>query len=471
MRMVQVTRFGGPEVLVTSEATDPVAGPGQVVVAVSVAPVLFLDTQLRSGWGAEHFPKKLPYVPGAGVAGQVASVGEGVDPGWVGRRVVTDTGEGGYAEQVVVPVEGLIPVPDGLGLPEAAALLHDGRTALGLLETTGVTAGEWVLVTAAGGGLGILLVQMAHAAGARVVGAAHGKRKMDLALEMGAEAVIDYAEPGWPERVREATGGAGPDVVFDGVGGQIGRAAFAITARGGRFSAHGAPSGGFAAIAPHEADQHGVTVRGIEQVQFAPEEGKRLVERALSEAAAGRIRPVIGQTFPLERAADAHAAIEAHGGVGKTLLVITPTPFTPAERTYLATQTLGRLATVQPDGTLQVSPVGFHYNDSAATIDIHGYNVAASRKFRNVAHNGRVAFVVDDIASRQPWRVRCLEIRGHAEAIDAPPDAAGELDGAIIRIHPQRIISFGINDPDHEPHLLTPNNRTVAAPPEYRGRN
>jgi NADPH2:quinone reductase len=111
-------------------------------------------------------------------------------------------------------------------------------------------------------------------------------------------------------------------VVFDGVGGQIGRAAFGVTARGGRFSAHGAPSGAFTVIDPQEAERHGVTVRGIEHVQFAPADAKRLAERALSEAAAGRIRPVIGQTFPLERAADAHAAMEARGVIGKTLLLI-----------------------------------------------------------------------------------------------------------------------------------------------------
>lgn len=321
MRVVQVTRFGGPEVLVTSEAPDPVAGPGQVVVDVSVAPVLFVETQIRRGWGREYFAVKPPYVPGVGMAGQVISVGEGVDPGWVGRQVVATT-TGGYAEQTVIPAEGLIPVPDGLGLREAAALLHDGTTALGLAEGARIRPGEWVLVVAVGGGLGILLVQLAHAAGARVIGAARGKRKLDLARELGADAVVDYSEPDWPERVREATGGAGPDVVFDGVGGQIGRAAFEVTARGGRFSRHGAPSGAFAAIDPQEAKRHGVTVRGIEHVQFAPADAKRLAERALSEAAAGRIRPVIGQTFPLERAADAHAAIEARGVIGKTLLLI-----------------------------------------------------------------------------------------------------------------------------------------------------
>ncbi len=247
MRVVQAMAFGGPEVLVSSEAPDPVAGPGQVVVGVSVAPVLFVDTQIRRGWGGEWFTVKPPYVPGFGVAGQVISVGQGVDPAWVGRHVVTNTHDGGgYAERAVAPAEGLIPMPDGLGLREAAALLHDGTTALGLVEGARIRRGEWVLVVAAAGGLGILLVQLAHAAGARVVGAARGKRKLDLARELGADAVVDYSEPGWPERVREATGGSGPDVVFDGVGGEIGRAAFEVAARGGRFSAHGAPSGAFA---------------------------------------------------------------------------------------------------------------------------------------------------------------------------------------------------------------------------------
>jgi pyridoxamine 5'-phosphate oxidase family protein len=136
--------------------------------------------------------------------------------------------------------------------------------------------------------------------------------------------------------------------------------------------------------------------------------------------------------------------------------------FTAGETDYLNTQALGRLATVQPDGTLQVNPVGFRYNEELDTIDIGGYNMASSRKFRNVAENGRVAFVVDDIVSRQPWRVRCLEIRGTAEAVgDTPGLAAGQSD-AIIRIRPRRIISFGIDEPDREPHLLVPSKRNVS---------
>lgn len=134
--------------------------------------------------------------------------------------------------------------------------------------------------------------------------------------------------------------------------------------------------------------------------------------------------------------------------------------FTQAELDYLATQPLGRLATAQPDGTLQVSPVGFRYNAETGTIDIGGHNMAASRKFRNVAANGRVAFVIDDIVSTSPWRVRCLEIRGTAEAL---ADGAGQLAGPTIRVHPRRIISFGLHpgDVDREPHTLKADIRNV----------
>ncbi len=122
------------------------------------------------------------------------------------------------------------------------------------------------------------------------------------------------------------------------------------------------------------------------------------------------------------------------------------------ELEYLRSQPLGRLASVQPDGTLQVSPVGYAYNAELDTIDIGGYNMTSSRKYRNVADNGRVAFVVDDIRSRDPWRVRCLEIRGTAEVVP---------EQALIRVHPKRVISFGIDDAESEPHEMTSHARDV----------
>ncbi|MEU4422115.1 PPOX class F420-dependent oxidoreductase [Actinoplanes sp. NPDC024001] len=134
--------------------------------------------------------------------------------------------------------------------------------------------------------------------------------------------------------------------------------------------------------------------------------------------------------------------------------------FTEIEIEYLAGQHLGRLATLRPDGTLQNSPVGYRYNAANGTIDVSGYRMTASRKYRNVAATGQVAFVVDDLPSTNPWRVRCLEVRGTAEAIEHPADSPFG-DTPVIRIHPRQIISFGLEDADTEPHQLVPSNRRV----------
>lgn len=323
MRVVRVIGFGGPEVLVAGEAPDPTAGPAQVVVDVAVAGMTFVETQIRRGTDRWHEPPQLPYVPGGLVAGSVSAVGAQVDPAWLGRRVVAGTGEtGGFAERAVAEAGALFAVPEGLGLPEAVALYSDGSTAQGLVEHAGISPGDWVLVEAAAGGVGSLLVQLAHGAGARVIGAARGSRKLAVIRDLGTDAVVDYSEPGWTERVLAATSGAGPDVVFDGVGGAIGRAAFDVTAAGGRFSIHGAASGEVTQIDPVRAQDRGVKVIGIEQLfDFRPQVA-RWAEQMMSQATAGLVRPLIGQTFSLDRAAEAHAAIEDRTAVGKTLLLI-----------------------------------------------------------------------------------------------------------------------------------------------------
>jgi NADPH:quinone reductase len=318
MRAVWLKEFGGPEVLVAGDAPDPVAGPGQALIEVAFANVTFVETQFRAS-GAGPFKPVLPMIMGNGVGGVVTSVGAGVDRGLVGKRVVSSTGgAGGYAELVAVDAGALVEVPDGIELDSAVALLADGRTAMLLVRAAGLRAGERALIEAAAGGVGTLLVQLARSGGARVVAAVGGARKAEVARDLGAEVVVDYGEAGWTERVREAAGGV--DVVFDGVGGAIGRSAFELLDRGGRMLSFGLASGAWAEISDEAAADRGVRV--IRGPLAPPEELRAFTERALAEAAAGRLRPVVGQRFPLDRAAAAHAAMQSRATVGKTLLQV-----------------------------------------------------------------------------------------------------------------------------------------------------
>ncbi|HJP79897.1 MAG TPA: zinc-binding dehydrogenase [Pseudonocardiaceae bacterium] len=311
MRAVLLREFGPPENLVLSEVPDPVAGPGQVLIEVAAASITFIETQVRAGTFALRPPRDLPVILGNGVAGTA-----------LGRQVVSTTGGlGGYTERVAVDAEELIDIPAGLAPTDALALLADGRTALGLAEMAKPADGEWVLIEAAGGGVGSLLVQLATAVGARVIGAASSQSKLSVAEQAGATAVVDYRTPDWPEQVRKLTGGAGVDLVFDGVGGDIGKAAFGLLARGGRFCVHGAASGSMTMPDPAEVAERGITVIGLHQFNRTPAQILDLAKTALAEAAAGRLRPTIGQTFPLAEAALAHATIESRAAIGKTLLI------------------------------------------------------------------------------------------------------------------------------------------------------
>ena len=206
MQAVWMKEFGGPDVLVIGDAPEPVAGAGQVVVDVAFANITFIETQFRaSGFGP--FKPELPMIPGNGVGGDRRRRGPGVDPALVGRRVVTTTGgSGGYAERVAVDAGGLIAVPDEVALDDATALLADGRTALWLTDAVALKAGERVLIPAAAGGVGTLLVQRAKAAGAIVVGAAGGDRKVGVVRELGADSASTTASAGWVERVRDDIG-------------------------------------------------------------------------------------------------------------------------------------------------------------------------------------------------------------------------------------------------------------------------
>jgi len=322
MRRIHLVEFGPPEVLQLEEVPDPHPGPGQVLIDVAYAGVTFVETQVRAGrppWTGSLPPT--PYTPGNGVEGRVLEVGHGVPPTLVHERVVTATGgSGGYADRVVVDVRTVIPVPESLPPGHAVALLADGRTALALFRAGQVRADDVVLVTAAAGGVGGLLTQLAVSAGAKtVIALAGSNRKCAQARSLGADVTVDYRSSEWAAQLTNTVRQHGLHVTFDGVGGLVGRAVFDSAPPLSRYCAFGMASGTYTEASVRDIVLRGITVVGGMQLR-SPEEGVALSTAALDEATAGQLTPTIGQVFPLERAADAHAAIESRAVIGKTLL-------------------------------------------------------------------------------------------------------------------------------------------------------
>lgn len=313
MRVAAIHEFGPPEALVSEEREAPTATPGQVVIDAEYSSITFVETQVRAGKAPN--PAMLPPLPavlGNGIGGQVRAVGDPAMGHLVGRSVVSTTGgRGGYAESVAVDAALPIEVPVGLAVADAVALLADGRTALALMELAGVQPGQTVLVEAAAGGVGGCLVQLAKAVGARVVACAGSEGKLRTSAELGADVQVDYSEEGWTR----ALAAERVDVVFDGVGGSIGLDAYGLLQVSGTFCQYGMASGGFTEL-PAATNGHTVH-RGI---NLTPARSRTLSAQVLDLAAAGKLRPVVGQIFALEDAAGAHRAMEARTTIGKTLL-------------------------------------------------------------------------------------------------------------------------------------------------------
>ncbi|RSM60318.1 NADPH:quinone reductase [Actinoplanes sp. ATCC 53533] len=316
MRAVWLKEFGKPDLLRVEDTPPPVPAAGQVLIAVEFANITWIETMFRAtGFGP--FPPP-PMIPGNGVGGVVTAAGSAAEEHLVGKRVVTGTGgSGGCAELVAVDATQLIEVPPTVPMDDAVALLSDGRTALMIIAAAEVRAGDRILIEAAAGGVGSLLVQLAEAAGARVVALAGGPRKMALARELGAAIAIDYREPDWAAAVRAACGEV--DVVLDGVGGAVAEVAFDLLGRGGRMISFGFSSAaGWPDLSEEAIAERGIRVR--RGVFGPPEEQTRRTTEALALAAASRLRPVIGQRFPLDGAGEAHHTMETRAAVGKTLL-------------------------------------------------------------------------------------------------------------------------------------------------------
>ncbi|AZM61536.1 MULTISPECIES: zinc-binding dehydrogenase [unclassified Streptomyces] len=322
MHAIRLHAFGPAENLTYEETEDPRPGPDQVRIAVRAAGVHLLDAALRRGMrGPGPAPATLPTVPGREVAGVVDAVGEGAPRDLLGRRVVAHLGfvPGGYAELAVTGTDRLHEIPGRLDFAQPVAMIGTGRTAMGIVQFAEPGPGDVIVVPAAAGGIGTLLVQYARNAGATVVGLAGGPAKTARVAAGGADLAVDYTAPGWTDRLEDLRGKV--TVVYDGVGGDVARAVVGLLAPGGRHIVFGWSAEGIESDRPYLVEGVSVNVLGAEMMRKAggPNPVRTLELRALAEAAAGRLTPAV-QRFPLAEAAAAHRALENRGTTGKVVL-------------------------------------------------------------------------------------------------------------------------------------------------------
>jgi len=335
MRAIQISEFGGPEVLKLVELPDPQPAAGEVLIRVTKAGVNFADTHTRTN----SYVRKatLPLVPGGEVAGVREDTGE---------RVVALTGSGGYAEYAVAPAAHVFAIPEGVDDATALALLVQGTTAWHLYRTaahvgerengagggekkdaTRLEGGETVVVHAAAGGVGSLAVQLGHPLGAgRVIATASSEAKRELALRLGADAAIDPAPEGLTERLLEANGGRPVDVVFEMAGGEVFDASYAALAPFGRLVVCGIASQQPNEVRSGSLLRHSRAVVGfyifhcLERPGMFEQALTDLFARVAPNTAHPQLEVVVGNTYPLEQAPQAHIDLRERRTTGKLLI-------------------------------------------------------------------------------------------------------------------------------------------------------
>lgn len=324
MKAIQFSRFGGPEVLGVVEIPMPVPGTGEVLIRVGAAGINFFEVLMRADRYA--VTPSLPMFPGVEAAGTIEAVGEGVDPRLLGSRVaaplfVSERPFGGHAEYVTIDAGLAVPVPDTLSFEKATALMVQGLTALHLLRQS-PPANKTVLIPAAAGGVGSLLVQLARGQGARrIVALAGGRMKLDPALSSGADVAIDSSRAEWAAQIREVNGGAGVDIIYDTVGGPMTAEALPALAPGGELVF--AALGRFALSAADVEAMIGQN-QSLRGFALLPLLSPAVLRAGLAElfelAANGRLRVAIGGRFPLDRGGEAHRLLEERRSTGKVVL-------------------------------------------------------------------------------------------------------------------------------------------------------
>lgn len=317
MKAIRIHEFGAAETLKLEEIEKPRAKAGEVLIKVAAAGINYADTMMRAG---NYLTRpELPFTLGFEAAGTIDEIGAEVSNLEVGQRVLTWLSGGGYAEFVAAEASSVIPIPDELGFGEATALLVQGLTALGLLNET--KAGQTILIHAAAGGVGTLLVQLAKHKGLKVIGTASGEQKLELVTKLGADAAINYTEIDWTDEVLRATEGKGADWIIEMVGGEIVGQNLKVLAKNGTMWIYGAASGEDFRLSALSLMQKNHIVRGYWLRNETTENRIAFTKELLGHIRDGRLQIQVTE-FPLEQAAEAHKAIEGRKTTGQVVLTV-----------------------------------------------------------------------------------------------------------------------------------------------------
>jgi NADPH2:quinone reductase len=322
VRAVLCKSFGPPESLVVEEVADPAPGPGQVVIDVHACSINFPDVLMIQN--LYQFKPPLPFSPGGEVAGVVSATGEGVAGLSVGDRVLASTGWGGLAEKVAVAEGSVIPVPGDLDLVHASAFLYAyGTSQHALADRARLQPGESLLVLGAAGGVGLAAVDLGVLMGANVIAAASSDEKLALCKEHGATSLINYATEDLRGRLKEITGGAGVDVVYDPVGGPYSEPALRSTAWEGRFLVIGFAAGDIPRLPLNLTLLKGCSIVGVFWGSFVgrePERHRRNVDQLIDWWRTGRLQPHVSSRYPIERAGEAIRELADRRAQGKVVV-------------------------------------------------------------------------------------------------------------------------------------------------------
>ncbi|MET0907665.1 MAG: NADPH:quinone oxidoreductase family protein [Tardiphaga sp.] len=322
MKAILCSQYCEPDDLVFADVEDPVAGEGQVVIAVKAAALNFFDILMIQG--KYQIKPPFPFSPAAEVAGTIESIGSGVTSVKVGDRVVASIGHNGARQKVAVAAASVVKIPDNLDFDRAAGVIITYGTALHALEDrASPKPGETLAVLGAAGGTGLAACELGKLLGLKVIACASSDEKLDFAKQHGAELGLNYAKDDLKEGLKGLTGGKGVDIIFDPVGGKYAEAALRAIAWEGRFLVIGFAAGDIPKMPLNLALLKGCDIRGVfwgAWVRQNPERNSASLEKLVRWAAEGKISAHVDRTFPLEKTAEALKVLAGRQAMGKVIL-------------------------------------------------------------------------------------------------------------------------------------------------------